>query len=67
MSLKKNLKSYKAQAIVEYIMVFIILAAAIITIFGGFNLGDNLGDGGNLSIRSVFSQAVDYAITQIQR
>lgn len=37
MSLKKNLGSPKAQAVFEYILLFIVLAAGAIIVFGGFN------------------------------
>lgn len=60
MTLKKNLKSMKAQAVVEYIVTFVVLAAGILVIFGAFN-PESLG------IRSLFNQAVNNAIAEIQR
>lgn len=58
MNLKKHLKSLKAQAIVEYIVIFIILAIGIVVIFGAFN-PEKVG------IRSVFDQTITKAISRI--
>lgn len=60
MNLKKDLKSKRGQAVVEYIVSFIVLAVGIIIIFGGFN-PENLG------IKSGFEHALDNAINQINR
>lgn len=50
MNLRKNLKSKIAQAAVEYIAFFIVIAAGIIIIFGGFNPD-------SVNIKSVFNDA----------
>lgn len=60
MRFKNNLKSNEAQSIVEYITIFIVLAAAILAVFGAFN-PETIG------IRTVFDDAVSRAITQIQK
>ena len=68
MNLKKDLKNTKAQALVEYVMIFTILVVAIVVVFGGFSLGvDKMGTNSTIGLKSVFTQAVNGAITQIQR
>ena len=66
MSLPKNLKSKRGQAIVEYLLIFIIFAFAVVLAFGGFNLGDKNGNGTNLNIKSVFDSALNSAIDKIK-
>jgi len=69
MNLKKNLKRpslISGQAIVEYIIMFTLIALGIVVICGGFNLGDTTGKGSNLNIRTVFNDALNRAITEIQ-
>lgn len=57
MNLKKILRSTEAQAIVEYILIFIVLAAGIILVFGGF---------GRINLTSTFNSAVETAIQTIK-
>jgi len=70
MNLKKNLKSKRAQAIVEYIVTFVAIAVGIMVFFVIFipatpDSPDNFFN--NLRIKSVFNQAVDNAIREIQK
>ena len=60
MNLKKYLKSESSQAVVEYILLFVILSAAILFVFGGVN-PDQMG------ISGVFNHAVESAISQINQ
>lgn len=60
MNLKKNLKTIRAQSIVEYILVFTVIAAGIIVVLGGFMPE-------NLRIKSAFDQAVNNAIGEINK
>ena len=60
MSFKNGLKSQKSQAVIEYSVIFLVLAAGILVVFGAFN-PDNLG------IRAVFDQAITRAINQINQ
>lgn len=60
MNLKKFLISKRSQAIVEYILIFVILAAGIVFVFGGWN-PEKLG------LVGVFNQAVDRAVNQINQ
>ncbi|OGX40609.1 MAG: hypothetical protein A2984_02715 [Omnitrophica WOR_2 bacterium RIFCSPLOWO2_01_FULL_41_12] len=60
MNLKKNLKTRRAQSIVEYILVFTVIAAGIIVVLGGFMPE-------NLTIKTAFDQAVNNAIGEINK
>jgi len=60
MNFRKNLKNPKGQAVVEYIVIFIILAVGILIAFGSFS-PDRIG------IQSVFNKAVDNAIGEINK
>lgn len=71
MNFKKYLKSAEnkqttGQAIVEYIILFSVLAMGIIIIFGGFN-PDNLKLANNQGLTRVFQQGIQGAINQINR
>lgn len=60
MRLKKSLKTKRAQAVVEYIVLFVILTLAIVAVCGGFNPE-------KLKINSVFDQAVNSAIDKMNK
>ena len=60
MNLKKNLKTRRAQSIVEYILVFTVIAAGIIVVLGGFMPE-------NLTLKTAFDQAVNNAIGEINK
>lgn len=55
-----KLKILKAQTIVEYILIFVVLVVGILIVFGGFN-PEKIG------IINLFNQAVDEAIVEIQK
>jgi len=56
----KPKKGQIGQSVTEYIITFTVLVAGIMVIFGAFNPDF-------LNIRSVFDQAINNAITQINR
>jgi|YelNatPaOPRAMG01_1025707.scaffolds.fasta_scaffold49733_8 competence protein ComGC len=58
MNLKKNLKNKKAQTIVEYIIIFVVLAIGVVTVFGGFSPE-------KINIKTAFDQAINQAINKI--
>ena len=58
MTLKKNLKTNQAQAVVEYIVTFLVLAVSVIVVFGAFNPE-------TININSAFNGAVTRAINRI--
>jgi uncharacterized protein (UPF0333 family) len=60
MNLKKDLKSKKGQAVLEYILIFTFLVSGVFIVFGDFKPG-------NLGIKSAFSNAIDQAVTYINR
>jgi hypothetical protein len=65
MSLKKILKC-PGQAIVEYILIFLVLALAIVCVFDGFNpWQDQDSPGPELNLKTTFVTATDSAINQI--
>jgi uncharacterized protein (UPF0333 family) len=66
MSFEKNFRSKKAQAILEYIVCFLVLTIAIVIAFGGFNLGNVRGDNGEVSMKSTFDLVVDNAVDKIK-
>jgi hypothetical protein len=65
MNLKMNLKSKKAQALVEYLCIFIIMTVGVFVVFGGLSLGDNLGVSSNFRFVSVLDQAVSNALVEL--
>jgi len=65
MRLKNVLKNRRAQATIEYILIFIILLLGTAVVFGGYKLGDNSFVNCELNIKSAFSRVVDNAITAI--
>jgi len=66
MSLIKNLKSRKAQSILEYLLPFIIVTFAVVAAFGGINLGDSNGNNCTIKLKSVFDNAISNAIDKIK-
>jgi len=58
MTLKNVLINEKAQSVVEYIAVFIVIVFAVFVAFGAFN-PEHMG------IRNVFDNAVNGALTEI--
>ncbi|MEW6075389.1 MAG: hypothetical protein AB1530_03680 [Candidatus Omnitrophota bacterium] len=60
MNLKKNLKSQKGQALLEYILIFTVMISVIFIVFGALT-PEKLG------IKPVFSGAIDNAIEYINR
>ena len=60
MNLKKNLKSKVGQAVVEYIVLFAILAASVLVVFGAFS-PEGAG------IRSKFDSSINAAIAHINQ
>ncbi len=59
MRLPNNLRIKKAQVVVEYIVIFAVLVAGIVLVFGGFNPESGL------NIKNVFDTAVNSAIANI--
>jgi hypothetical protein len=59
MRLPNNLRRKRAQSVVEYIVIFTVLVAGIVLVFGGFN-----PDSG-VNMKNVFDTAVNSAIANI--
>ncbi|MFA6217548.1 MAG: hypothetical protein WDL87_07890 [Candidatus Omnitrophota bacterium] len=66
MSFEKTFRSKKAQAVVEYIVIFVVLTFAILLAFGGLNLGDSRGNNSKVNMKSTFDTVVDNAVAQIK-
>lgn len=60
MNLKKSLRSRKSQAIAEYLLLFVIVCAAVVAVFGCLNPE-------GLSIGLIFNQAIESAFTRINQ
>lgn len=60
MSFKKILGNNSAQAIVEYVLIFIVLVAGIIAVFLAFNPD-------KVTLRGTFNQAITDSINAINK
>jgi hypothetical protein len=66
MSFEKSFRSKRAQAIVEYIVCFLVLTIAILMAFGGFNLGNSRGNNCEVGMKSTFDQVIDTTVAKIK-
>jgi multidrug resistance efflux pump len=60
MTFKNNLKSRQGQAIVEYVVTFIAIAAGVIMVFHTFSPQ-------GMNVKSTFSTTITKAITEINQ